>query len=90
MGESFSVLMNGEKSKEGRKKERRYKKWDNKVSRVSGEGKRSVYFLEQKKKVNMNICKQLHKNYVLMHFWDKTYLLYGTGKTPDMPRTSNY
>ena len=26
------------------------------MSRVSGEGKRSVYFLEQRKKVNMNIC----------------------------------
>ena len=25
-----------------------------------------------------------------MHFWDKTYLLSGTGKTPDMPRTSTY
>ena len=50
------MLMNGEKSKEGRKKGRRYKKWNNKVSRVSGEGKRSVYFLEQRKKVNMNIC----------------------------------
>ncbi len=36
------MLMNGEKSKEGRKKGRRYKKWNNKVSRVSGEGKRSV------------------------------------------------
>ena len=56
LGESFSVLMNGEKSKEGRKKGRRYKKWNKKVSRVSGEGKRSVYFLEQRKKVNMNIC----------------------------------
>ena len=57
MVESFSVLMNGGKKarKEG-KKGRRYNKWNNKVSRVSGEGKRSVYFLEQRKKVNMNIC----------------------------------
>ena len=56
LGESFSVLMKGEKSKEGRKKGRRYKKWKNKVSRMRGEGKRSVYFPEQRMKVNMNIC----------------------------------